>query len=310
MSRDYTNDALISNVRLRAMLPDSQNLYTDERILSLADDELQTVIFPMIMNMKGEYFVAVDEQAMTSSLEYPIPGDAVGIKIKDVYWRDPNWPDNQPDTQIPLISIQDLTGQAAGLFNYLAYYIQNNSIFLTNTQSGQLLKIRYYKRAAKLVPNDEAAQVVDASTSNIELTNVPSDWEVGTVLQCCKQDPPFTTQSDDIAIVSIAGNIVTLLNSGPTFTMEDGDWLSLTGETPIAQVTPEAHPILAQSVVVKCLEGLGDPNMPVAQAKFEQLRKNFVDTMTPRADGQAKKIIQRNGPLFWNKVTRGSWGAW
>lgn len=310
MAQDFTNDTLLENIRLRAMLPESQNLYTDARLLMLADDELQTVIFPMIMSTKGDYFVAVNTQTMTSSLEYPIPGDAVGIKIKDAYWRDPNWPATQPDSEITQINYQDLTGQFAGMFNFMAFYVMGNTVHLTNVYQGKYLKLRYYKRASKLVPNDEAAQVVDASTANIELTNVPSGWEVGTVLQCIKNDPPFTTQSDDIVIDSIAGNVVTLTNNGDVFTMEATDWLSLTGETPIAQITPEAHPILAQSVCVKCLEGLADPNMVTSQAKFEQLKKAFIDTMTPRVDGQAKKIVNRSGPLVFNKISRGWWGSW
>ena len=292
------------------MLPESQNLYTDARLLMLADDELQTIIFPMMMSIKGDYFVSTDTQTMTSSLEYPIPGDAVGIKIKDCYWRDPSWPSNQPDSQIPQISYQDLTGQAGGLFNYMAFYVMENNIHLTNTRSGMYLKIKYYKRAAKLVPNDEAAQVVDASTPNIEVNAVPSGWAVGDILQCIKNDPPFTTQSDDIEITSIAGNIITLTNNGDVFTIEETDWLSLSGETPIAQITPEAHPILSQSVAVKCLEGLNDPGMVTSQAKFEQLKKAFIDTMTPRVDGQAKKIVNRMSPLVYNKIARGWGGNW
>src|SRR5262245_40794814 len=111
MAQTYTNDELLENIRLRAMLPESQNLYTDERLLMLANDELQTVIYPMIMSIRGYYFVAVDTQTMTNSLEYDIPGDAIGTKVFDVYWRDPNWPDNQPDVLVPLINYQDLTNQ-------------------------------------------------------------------------------------------------------------------------------------------------------------------------------------------------------
>jgi len=76
----FTNTDLLENIRLRALLPESQNLYTDARLLMLANDELQTVIFPMMMSIKGDYFVALDTQTMTSSLTYPIPGDAVGIR--------------------------------------------------------------------------------------------------------------------------------------------------------------------------------------------------------------------------------------
>lgn len=314
MATDYTNDALLENIRLRVLLPNSQNLYTDDRLLMLANDELQTVIFPMMMSIKGDYFVAVDTQTMTASLEYDIPGDAVGIKIKDVYWRDPNWPSNQPDVLIPLINYQDLTNQAAGLYNYLSYYVMGNKVHITNTKQGQYLRIRYYKRAAKLVVNSQGGQVEDSSTVNIVLSNIPTTWAVGDVLQLVNQSPPFETIADDLEITAIGNDYVNLVAQdpdSPILTEDDmnGNWLTLLGETVIAQITPEAHPILAQSVGVKCLEGLNDPGMPVAQAKFQQLYKAFIDTMTPRVDGQAKKIVQRNGTLFWNKANRGG-GFW
>lgn len=305
----YTNDELLSNIKLRALLPSSQSLYSDERLLLLANDELQTIIFPMMMSIKGDYFIHIDEQDLTTNLVYPIPGDAVGIKVKGVYWRDTSWPANQPDQFIPQVNIQDLTNQAAGLFTYLGCYIENNDIHLTNSRNvnGRLLRIRYYKRAAKLVANSQGAQVVDASTSNIEVSNVPSTWTVGTILQCVSSEPPFETKGDELEITSIAGNIITLLNNGTAFTLSDDDWLTLVGETVIAQITPEAHPILAQAVACKCLEGMADPNLITSQSKFQQLYDAFIQAMTPRMDGTAKKIIQRNGTLFWNRVGRGYW---
>lgn len=306
MAADYTNDTLLENIRLRAMLPESQNLYTDARLLMLADDELQTVIFPMIMSIKGDYFVAVDTQTMTSSLTYPIPGDAVGIKIKDAYWRDPNWPDTQPDSQITQINYQDLTGQGGGSFQNVAFYVMGNDVHLTNVYQGKYLKLRYYKRASKLVPNDEGGIVtaVNTGTEQITLDAVPSDWEVGDTVDAIAADPPFETTASALTISNIAGSVITVDDADD---VSVGDWICLEGETTIAQITPEAHPILAQSVAVKCLEGLSDPNMVTSQAKFEQLKKAFIDTMTPRVDGQAKKIVNRSSPLVWNKVQRG-WG--
>lgn len=268
----------------------------------------------MVMSIKGDYFLNIDDQTLTSSLEYDIPDEAVGIKVKGCYWRDPNWPDNQPDVLIPQISVQDLTNQNAGLWNYMAFYLQDNKIILTNTQSGMTLRTRYYRRASKLVPNDEGAQILDSSTANIVCTTIPTDWAVGDVLTLTNQNPPFDTISRTLEITGITlPNIVNLLQTDPdapilTQSDMDGNWLTQADETVIAQVPPEAHPILAQAVAVKCLEALGDPNVQVAQLKFEQLKNNFISMLTPRVDGYAKRITQRNGTLLWNKVSR--WRGW
>lgn len=315
MPTDYTNDRLLENIRLRALLPESQNLYSPERLLMLANDQLQISIFPMMMETKGDYFLHINTQTLTTSLSYPIPGDAVGNKIKGVYWRDSNWPANQPDCFIPMINIQDLTNQAAGLFNYMACYIQDNSVYLTNTRNvvGRLLRQRYYKRAYELVANSSGAQITDASTANIVCNAIPSDWSVGDVLMLTNQEPPFETVTTTLEITALPGsNVINLVQTDPdepVLTQEEmeGNWLTLVGETVIAQITPEAHPILAQDVAVKCLEGMSDPNMGTSQLKLQEMKTAFVNAMTPRMDGTAKKLIQRNGTLFWNRVGRGYW---
>lgn len=306
----YTNNDLLENIRLRALMPNSQTLYTPERLLLLADDELKTVIFPMIMSIKGDYFVHADRQTLTTDLTYPIPSEAVGTKVKDVYWRDPNWPANQPSRLIPLINYQDYTNQGAGLFNLMAYFIQGNNVHLTNTQAGKTLEILFYKRAYKLVEDEYGAQITGVSGSVITVSSVPQSWVVGDVLTLTSQLPPFNTLTTTLEIDVIAGNDLTLTQTDSDESLplstDIGNWLTLGGETVIAQITPEAHPILAQSVAVKVLEGLNDPGLGVSQSKFNQLYKAFIDTMTPRTDGQAKKLIQRNGTLYWNKIQRGS----
>jgi hypothetical protein len=318
MGWDYTTTALIDNVKLRATMPTSQNLFTDERILMLANDELQTVIFPMIMSTKGDYFLNINTQTMASgTFEYDIPADAVGLKIKSCYWRDPNWQDNQPDVLIPQVSVQDVTNNSAGAWNYLAFYLQDNKVILTNVSPGMYLRQRYYKRASKLVTDDEGALVTDGSTTNIVVDNLPSDWVVGDILTLTSSVSPLETISTTLQITAIpATNTLNLVNTDAsaaviTQAQLEGSWLTQEDETVIVQITPEAFPILAQSVAVKCLEAVSDPNLGSAQIKFEQLKKNFIDTMTPRVDGLAKIITNRNGTLFWNKVTRNAgWGGW
>jgi len=306
----YTNDDLITSIKRRASIPTSQSLFTDEDLMSFADEELQTVIFPMIMSTKGDYFVSNNDTTMTSATSYDIPSDAVGLKIKDCYFLNANG----DQRQLTQVNLSDVTNQYFRLDSGFAYYIEGNKVHLyPDSKTGDTLRIKYYKRASMMVPNDKGAKFTNADTANLVFDSVPTSWAVGDRLTLTSATPGFSTLSTSFEILTITlPNIMTLVEDDddtPIFTAAElvDNWLTQNGDTVIAQITPEAHPILAQAVAVKCLEALGDPGLMTAQAKFQQISDAFIESMTPRADGQAKKIVNRTGHLAWNKFGRIGW---
>lgn len=302
MPFDYTTTALIAQIKRRGSIPTNQALFENPDFLSFADEEMQTVIAPMIMSMKGSYFLANNDTVMTSAVNYEIPGDAIGTKIESCYILD----DDGKEYKIPEVTRNDVTAQNASNYLGLGFYIEDNSVILIpNAIVGKTLRMKYYRRASKLVPVEEAAQVVSVSGADITVNAVPSGWALNDLVDIIDENPPFTTLGQQYQITSIASNIIQLTATlSGSVTFATGQWIALDGDTPIPQITPEAHPVLAQAVVVKCLEAMGDPNLVTSQAKFEQIKKNFIDMVQPRADGQSKKIVNRQGPIGWNKWRR------
>ena len=301
---DWTTTGLIASIKRRGSIPTSQSLFTEADMLSLADEELQTVIFPIIMSIKGDYFVNNNDTVMTSAKIYPIPSDAIGLKIKDCYWLD----SDGDERQITEVNIGDVTNQVARGWIGLGYYLEKNNVVLTpNSREGDTLRIKYYRRASKMVPTSEAAQIssIDTGTGVVTFTgNIPSTWTTSDVFDAIDDNPGFETKDTDLVITATTATTMTFSD---VTNLAAGYWISLADESPIPQITPEAHALLAQSVTVKILEALGDPKMVVAQGKFEQIKKSFIDMVAPRADGQVKKIVQRNGTLAWPKLSRWGW---
>jgi hypothetical protein len=307
MPFSWTTTDLLESIKTRAMIPTSQATFTTARLLQMADEDLQTVIAPMIMQVKGDYFVTNNDQTITSETHYPIPGDAIGLKIKDCFWIDPG-DSEEREVQITQVNLADVTNQYCQGWTF-GYYLQNNDVVLVPSgMQDTTLRIKYYRRASKLIPTDEAGQVtaVDTVTNIITLDNVPAEWAVGDDLCGVDADPGFLTVATGMTISSISSPNVTVDDVGD---LAVGNWVCLDGDSPIPQISPEAHPILAQSVAVTCLESLNDPNLQAAQITLERLKMAFIQTMTPRADGQAKKIVQRNGTLAWRKIGRYGWWA-
>lgn len=301
---DFSTDALIEKVKVRGTIPTSQALFTEARFLDFADDQLQNVILPLIMSIKGDYFVTNFDQVMTSSPNYAIPSDAVGLKIKNVLWLDS---DGRPN-QLVQINEQDVENTLNAWTTYFGFYIQENHIVLVpQSREGTTLRIQYYKSASKMVTVSSAGQIVSINTglNQVTLTNVPTTWAAGTELSAIDSEPGFLTKVTGLVVQSLSSPIVTL---DDVTELAVGDWICLDGDSPIPQVTKEAHPILAQAIVMKCLEALGDTQgKENAKADLATISQIFIDMMAPRADGQAKKIVNRNGVRLWSSARPWGW---
>jgi hypothetical protein len=72
----------------------------------------------------------------------------------------------------------------------------------------------------------------------------------------------------------------------------------LAGQSPVPQIPPELHPLLAQRVVCKALESLGDAaGFQAAQLKMAEIQQAALPLITPRVDGEPKRFANRNSPF-------------
>lgn len=84
-----TSDQLAESVKLNIMFPVAQNTFTIENILNFANKELITSQIPSMLQFHEEFFVAKLEIPLKSHQSvYPIPKRAIGLKLRDLYYRD------------------------------------------------------------------------------------------------------------------------------------------------------------------------------------------------------------------------------
>lgn len=289
------------------MLPTNQATFLPADFLELADGEMKTVIYPLIMSIKGEYFITNFDIEMDSCLTYPIPPDAVGLKLKDLFYVDADG----KERQVHMLNPNDAQNNWANYTSpyFIGFYIQENSVILfPSSKPDSILRMKIYKRASKLVPNDEGAQVVsvDVLNSQVTVNSVPTSWTTSDTVSVISSKPGFLTIVDQLEISLIASPVLTLSD---VTVISEGDWICLDGESTIPQITPEAIEVLAQSVAVKCLEALGDQNgAKLAQAKCDEIKGNLIRMLEPRVDAQAKSVVNRTGMKYWSGIRR--WGPW
>lgn len=309
----YNTEQLIDNIKRRCSVPTSQLTFTNEDFSLLANDEMQTVVVPLMMSTREEYFVDFVDINVNEGRSLIIPEEAVGAKLRSVCYVKQTSP--LVLINLPRIDLDVVAG--IGFANYATlagFYIQGNTLMLypnTSVPVGTQIRLYYYKRTLVLAEPSSYGQVIaiDEDAKTLQLSFVPSQWEIGTELNAVSSKPNFEVTNSVMKIVTI---------SAPSVIVDDitgikvGDYVSDLGFSAIPQIPIEAHPYLAQLTAVKCLESLGDTNgMQAAQAKADQLKTALLIMVSQRVDGSIKKVINPSGGLRINGgLYRRGYGRW
>lgn len=180
-ARPYmTSQDLIDSVKRKVMFPISQNTFTEKEILAFANEELFISQVPAILEFHEEYFVfTLEVPIVPGQQRYPIPTRAIGMKLRDVKWKDTNNnlfdmsrvnPEEKAFYQLNIGTSETIS----------KYYIEGNDLVLlpalTITNSLTLI-FYYFLRPNQLVANARAA-VIQSFVNTITVLNsniVPGD---------------------------------------------------------------------------------------------------------------------------------------
>jgi hypothetical protein len=156
----YTSNTLIDAVKRKMSMPISQVTYSHEDILRFTDEELMLAQVPSILQYHEEYLVYLqDVPLVTNKSKYPIPNRAIGMRLRDLFYR---------DTQNQLIEMSRISPDDKSFFEVSSsgnntpshFYVENNNIVIVPkigaNPVGQL-QFSYYLRPNSLVPDEKAA---------------------------------------------------------------------------------------------------------------------------------------------------------
>ncbi len=318
---NYTNDDLLHSIKLGCMVPISQIALTDEDILFLASEELTSGVLATILKAREDYNVYVEEQAVNNDATYPIPTRASGSRFRVVFLKDSN--NNLyrcseiAVSQVPLYDNYYESGVWDPLF-----YVQNDKIiFLNHTAasiSASYVVFHYYMDPSQLVETDECLtiQSINTDTGLIEVDErqIPATFEVGSQIDFIQHKPQNVIKKINATVVSVSSNspvgstkFITVDTSDIPSDLEVGDYIALAGETPVPQLVANLRPLLSQATICRILESQGDnDNKVIADRRLKDLIKNASAFIQDRTEGNAKKIVNRNGILRNSFIGRNS----
>jgi hypothetical protein len=309
---DFTTSNLISSVKRKALLP--TGMISDTDIIELMDDELHTAIIPFLMRLREDYFATWVDFTTGGTNIFEIPTDAIGAKLKDVVFYLSGY--QEAFVNVARLTIEELSANRYDSMRPYGFYILGNKLYFypQNAAAGQTLRLYYYKRINHLTPILDTVSGVEVNyackitdiTNNIATVDIiPDGWTTTTAIDVIKGIQNYDVTSTN-SITDITGNVITLANTGPSI----GDYLCVRGDTVYPQIPEEIHPLLVQATIIKVLESMkDDKGLKIAAERYAKMEDDLMTLLTPRVDGEPKKIVNAGGIFDFNKIsTRRPWG--
>lgn len=168
-----TSDQIIASVKRKIAVPISQNLFSEDDLLAFANEEMLVAQVPSVLQWHEEYYVYAEEIQLESGRNrYPIPSRAIGMRLRDVMWKD------QTGNLFEMTRI-DASDKAFYQQNVGAntaihkFYLENNDVVLTPVTvanpNGSLV-FYFFLRPNTLV-RDSRAAIISSFHKTITVTN-------------------------------------------------------------------------------------------------------------------------------------------
>ncbi len=283
----FTSSNLLSSINRRSYAPTGQATFTQAEILEIADEETKTTILPSIMAVREEFFVFYKRYTIVAGTgAYRIPPRAIGLAAREIQLQSGN-----SATDLPKINPEEVLDYGQGSID--SFYIVNNSIhtYRVPSSGGASLVVPYFLRPGKLVLPENAATIsaIDTGTNIVTVSSIPASWVTGNSFDFIRQDGGHECVDIDLTSTLVSGTNITF--SSLPASLQVGDYVALSGETPVVQLPPDYHPILAQAVAFQILDDMNQPGAEKAGKRLDKMLDAVQTMMSPRIQGAPTAFV-------------------
>lgn len=190
-----TSDDLVSSIQLRMLFPISQQTFTYNDILNVANEEMKINAVPQVKKAHEEYFVfRVIVPLVQNIARYEIPYRSLGMTLRDLFFS---------DFQGNYIKMVRTAPEDKAFFqnnygnnqNTVTYYLEGNNVVLSSqivSQPTGNLNFFIYLRPNMLVANSRAA-TIQGYLKNLNLIANPNPGDFFTITTEIQTPNPVTT---------------------------------------------------------------------------------------------------------------------
>jgi len=315
-----TSSSLIETIKREGMIPTSQNTFSDNDFLAMANQEIKIGLVPSIMQYHEEYLV-IDSDDITlvaNKSNYSIPYRAIGNKFREVFYKDQSGnlramsrisPDHRPFYQ-----------QSGLQSQFVHFYIKGNDVVLVpdvgSNPVGSII-FSYWFKPNDLVSESRVSTITSistgASTTTYAVDFIPQNLQAFvqdgvtltsfsslSKLDLLQRKPGHKTVAFDIYPTSVdtTNKTITFSSNDVDTSVVAGDYVAFAGECIIPQIPSDLHDVLAHRVMMRAVQALGDTNAyQIASTKLNEMEKNTGILIDNRSEGNPQKINNIRGPL-------------
>jgi hypothetical protein len=279
----YSTTDLIKQVQLLAGIPSNQNLFTDQQILDLMYGELRANIFPYIIRQREEWFVRrVDVPILAGVDSYDIPDKASGGVLREV-----KYVVGSMIIDLTRYDLQNINSVQLGAPT--GFYIQGSQVVLfpSPVASSGLLRLFYFERPNKLVPESECGKVV--SVAGMTVTgNFPVTWSASNTFDIVRGTGDFRISDSSLSASSVTTSSITVSTAINAIV---GSYICLEGETCFPPIPKDLAPLLVQMTVSKIHESAKDAqSLQASESKVQQMMSSLAVVIGQRVQGSPRSI--------------------
>lgn len=305
-----TADYLLTGVKRRIVMPASQVTFTDTDILAFGDNIISSRIVPMIESVNQEFFVTIHEEDLVAGQsEYKIPYRAVGRALRELKLKDTN----ENIRNIALVSIEDAQTFYMSTLT-TKFYFKGDKIRLvpdvpSSISPDQSLQIWYRLAPSRLVQLSEAAQVASISNDTVTVTDVPSGFSTGMLIDFVQGKSGNSIYSIDQEVTNISGTDITFGTDVVPDDLEEGDYVCVAQTSPVINFVPnECYSLVESLTARRVLVSAGDfEGAKMLDDDIREEEKNLKMILEPRITGEPTVIINRWGLVRGNKFAQRTW---
>lgn len=303
-----TSSALITSIKRKAMIPTSQNTFTEQDFLDMANEEMDIGLIPSILIHHEEYFAHDEEVPIEANKsEYAIPYRAIGGRLRDLFYKDNNG---------NLFAFTRISPNDRGIFHNFAanrplgfFYVKGNMVVITpaitSTPPTGFLVFSYYLKPNKLVKENRVAVITEINGAVLTVDGVPSNIAASDLVDFLEGTAGYRTKAFDVSVDSVDSGANTITFASVPDDLAVGDHIALAEESIIPQVPEELHNVLAQRVAARCLEALGDTQgLTNANTKLQEMEQKTATLIDNRVEGAPLKAVNYKSLLRHGKVSR------
>lgn len=298
---DYTTTRLIAQIRTRGMIPNGARTFSDQGLVDLANESLQSYIVPRLMNVNEGYFLKTyDAVVAAGTLAFALPTQAIMGKVRDVQRL-------IQGRYFPLDRIEEErlnwyspTGNPTG------FVLRGNSIVLVPTPiATETIRVLYYRRPGELILEEDATPITSVSISEGTFYTLNVAYGSGGYYDIIKNGGIFDWAAFNLPASNLGDGFISFPIASCEGIPAAGDFLCAPGTSPIPQIPADLRLLLFERVKYTCLAALGDAGAALAEAACERSWKTLEGMLANRSEGKARVIINTHGP--GRRFRRGSY---